>query len=102
MRLLDDRTGPSWQRVRKAVVPVHARDLFDEVDLALEIEPPAGQLYRILAGNGARRFQLASERRQHLLDDCLIEAGDAATVFEQRIFPRRSEDPLNLGDAQHD
>jgi hypothetical protein len=29
------------QRVGEAVVAVDARDFFDEIDLALEIEPPA-------------------------------------------------------------
>jgi hypothetical protein len=40
---LADRSGEGWKRVGEAVVAVDAGDLFDEIDFALQVEPPAGE-----------------------------------------------------------
>ncbi len=55
MRLLDHCTGERRQRVGETVVAVNARDLFDQVDFAFEVQTPARQLYRVLAGHRAGR-----------------------------------------------
>ncbi len=70
-RIVGDRER-SRECVGEAVVAVDASDLFDEVDLALEVEPPGGQLD--LVDVEAMKERLAAERGEVAGDDL---AGDA-------------------------
>ena len=73
---LQHRAGEAGQRVGEAVVAVDARDLFDEVDLALEIEPPARQRDGIAAF--AVAYKRAAERAKDARGDLVSDAGPIA------------------------
>ena len=46
--LLDHFAREGWQGVREFVIAVGASDLLDQIDLALDIQSPRGNLYREL------------------------------------------------------
>jgi len=67
VRKLDDRARKRWQRVGEFVVAVDTGDLFDQVDLALQVEPPAGELHVVRAFACWR--ERAAERGKKTFDD---------------------------------
>ena len=85
----DDGAGERRQRVGEAVVAVDAGYFFDEVDLAFEIETPAGQGDGVSALAGF--FQLAAERGKDRLGRL---GGDAFGSFGL------AEDALDFADLQ--
>ena len=91
VRQLHDGAGEAGQRVGELVVAVDAGDLFDEIDLALEVEPPAWQLHAVDAIAGC--CELAAECAQVLRDELFADVG---------AVERGAEVALDLADAQRD
>ncbi len=88
----DDGAGEGGQGIGEAVVAVDAGDFFDEIDLAFEVEPPAGE-------------SDLSKRLRRILSSLQPSAvrtrfggfgGDAFGVFG------RAEDALDFADLQAD
>ena len=88
--VVDDDAG-GGEGVGEAVVAVDAGDLFDEVDLALEVETPGGEFYRVDVETLQEEF--AAERGEVLGDDV---GGDALRV------KGGAEVALNLFDGELD
>ena len=67
-RQLHHGAAVGGQRVRELVVPVQPRDLFDHIDLALHIQPPAGNVHAklriVLPLGNERESEAASAMRR--------------------------------------
>ena len=92
------------QRVGEAVVAVDARDLFDEVDFAFEIEAPTGESYLPCGSDSpCTTCETAAQREEHAFDRC---SGDAFLVdgcAEDAVdFAERESDGLAVGGARFD
>ena len=83
MRKLNDAACERRQSVCKTVVAVHPGDLFDEVDFALEIQPPGWKLHGVRTVSAG--YERAAERGKDACDfvgcyRCTIDRGAEMTA----------------------